>query len=162
MAVVRHISPTPTPKGVKAWLKRAFQRVRITDTSDDKSGLMKRIVSSVIIFACIAIAVIALPWSELSKFWLLTAVLAGCIPVVAFIFLFRAQYMLRRAFIAALGVVIAKSMFPTLGVEFLVGGTNGKVTIGQLSGGLTASMVIVLAFAFIAAVVETVLFSKPT
>lgn len=160
MAVVKHLSPTPAPKGMKAWLTRALQRLRALAKSNDQNELTRIIVSSLIICACVAIAVIALPWSEISKWWMATAVLAGCIPVAAFIFLFRAQYMLRRAFVATLGIVAAKSMFPTLGFEFLIGNTAGKVTVGELSGSLSASMVVVLALAFIAAVVETVLFSK--
>jgi hypothetical protein len=70
--------------------------------------------------------------------------------------------MLRRAFVAALAVVVGKSWFPTLGIEFLVGSTKGNITVGELSGGVTVSMMIVLAFAFIAAIVEAVLFSKPS
>lgn len=123
---------------------------------------MKIIASSLIVCACVVIALIALPWSEVSKFWLLAAVLVGCIAVAAFIFLFSAQYMLRRAFVAALAVVVGKSWFPTLGIEFLVGSTKGNITVGELSGGVTVSMMIVLAFAFIAAIVEAVLFSKPS
>ncbi|NRP76099.1 hypothetical protein ILFOPFJJ_07023 [Ensifer psoraleae] len=153
MAVVRHISPTPAPKGVKAWLKRALQRARTPATPNDKSGLAKIIVSSLIICACVVIALIALPWSEISKFWLVTAVLAGCIPVIAFIFLFRAQYMLRRAFVATLGVVVAKSW---------LGNTKGNLTVGELPGGMTVTMMVVLGFSFITAVVEAVLFSKPS
>jgi hypothetical protein len=161
MAVVRHVSPTPAPKGVKAWLQKALQRARTKVGTYNSNGLTKSIVGPLLAFACVVIAVATVPWGDVNKLWLAIIVLAACIPLVAIILMFRAEYMLRRAFVVTLGVVATKSWFPTLGIEFVVGNTKSIITAGDRSGGLTTPMVIIVAFAFVAAVIETVFFSRP-
>lgn len=160
MATAIHLSPTPEPKGFWLRLKKRLRRSTPLPTGEASRRLAPTIIGFSALGVCVGIAALTFPWESIDWLVLAAPIVAISVLLTIFLLVLRPQYILRRAFVATLGVAGAKQIFPSLGLTFLIGGVGGEVRFADLSGGLGVSMVIVVGLAFVAAVVETIIHRK--